>query len=127
MFMNFIGLLFLSYVDQETPIPVIIAVLLFMGLGFAFFSSPNMNTIMSSVEKNQMSTASGTASTMRIIGQMVSMTIVTLAFSTAFNGSGISQVPDYLFVNTTRFIYLICSGMCLSGVFFSYSRGDLRK
>jgi EmrB/QacA subfamily drug resistance transporter len=127
MFMNFIGLLFLSYVDQETPLPLIIAVLLFMGLGFAFFSSPNMNTIMSSVEKNQMSTASGTASTMRIIGQMVSMTIVTLAFSTAFNGSGISQVPDYLFVNTTRFVYLVCSGMCLSGVFFSYSRGDLRK
>lgn len=127
MFMNAAGLLFLANIGQDTPLYLIIAVLAFMGLGFAFFSSPNMNTIMGSVGKTQMSTASGTASTMRIMGHMVSMTIVTFAFSTKFNGLGIAQVSDYLFVNTSKFIYLVCFAMCLLGVFFSYSRGDLRK
>jgi hypothetical protein len=98
-----------------------------MGLGFALFSSPNMNTIMSSVEKKQMSTASGTASTMRIIGQMVSMTIVMLAFSANFNGARVAEVPTDLFVGTGKFVYLVCSALCLIGVFFSYSRGNLRN
>jgi EmrB/QacA subfamily drug resistance transporter len=127
MLMNAIGLFFLAFVGQSTPQPVIIAILLFMGIGFSLFSSPNMNTIMSSVEKKQLGTASGTASTMRIIGQMVSMTIVMLIFSGTFNGEQIANVPDSLFVGTGQYAYLAFSAMCLTGVFFSYYRGDLRK
>lgn len=127
MLLNAIGLLCLAFVNQDTPQAVIIAILLFMGLGFSLFSSPNMNTIMSSVEKKQLGTASGTASTMRIIGQMVSMTIVMLIFSGKFNGAQIAQVANGLFVGTGQFAYLVFSAMCFAGVFFSYTRGDLRK
>lgn len=127
MLLNAIGLLLLAFVSQDTPQAAIIAILIFMGLGFSLFSSPNMNTIMSSVEKKQLGTASGTASTMRIIGQMVSMTIVMLIFSGNFNGEQIARVPNDLFVGTGQFAYLVFSAMCLAGVYFSYSRGDLRK
>ncbi|MEK7720522.1 MAG: hypothetical protein AAB347_13130 [Bacteroidota bacterium] len=63
MSLNAVGLLFLAFVNQNTPQTLIVAILLFMGFGFALFSSPNMNTIMSSVGKRQLGTASGTAST----------------------------------------------------------------
>jgi hypothetical protein len=86
-----------------------------------------MNTIMSSVEKRQLGTASGTASTMRITGQMISMTIVMLVFSAQFHGEQIAQVPNDSFVGTGQFLYLIFAAICLVGVYFSYSRGDLRK
>jgi MFS family permease len=127
MFLNAVGLLLFAFVSQDTPQPVIVVILLFMGLGFALFSSPNMNTIMSSVEKRQLGTASGTASTMRIIGQMISMTIVMLVFSAQFHGEQIAQVPNESFVGTGQFLYLIFAAICLVGVYFSYSRGDLRK
>lgn len=127
MFLNAIGLLFLGFVGQDTSLITIIGMLLFMGFGFALFSSPNMNTIMSSVEKRQLGTASGTASTMRIIGQMISMTFVMLVFSSRFNGSQIAQVPNEMFIGTAQFIYLFFAGLSLVGVYFSFARGDLRK
>lgn len=127
MLLNAIGLLLLGFVGQGTSQLIIIGMLLFMGFGFALFSSPNMNTIMSSVEKRQLGTASGTASTMRIIGQMVSMTFVMLMFSSRFNGAQIAQVSNELFIGTTQFIYLFFAGLSLAGVYFSFVRGDLRK
>lgn len=127
MLLNATGLFLLAFVNASTPQPLIIALLLFMGFGFALFSSPNMNTIMSSVEKNQLGTASGTASTMRLIGQMISMTVVMLAFSSRFKGIQVAMVPDIMFIQTGRFVYLFFSALCLAGVYFSYSRGDLRK
>jgi hypothetical protein len=55
------------------------------------------------------------------------MTIVMLIFSGTFNGEQIANVPDSLFVGTGQYAYLAFSAMCLTGVFFSYYRGDLRK
>jgi EmrB/QacA subfamily drug resistance transporter len=127
MFLNAVGLLFLAFVGQDTPQWIIILLLLFMGFGFALFSSPNMNTIMSSVEKRQLGTASGTASTMRIVGQMISMTLVMLLFSARFNGTQMAQIPNDLFVGTVQYLYLLFGILSLAGVYFSMARGDLRK
>jgi MFS family permease len=46
---------------------------LLLGLGFALFSSPNTNAVMSSVNKKFYGVSSGTIATMRLIGQMLSM------------------------------------------------------
>ena len=127
MFLNAVGLFFLAFIGQDTPQWIIILLLLFMGFGFALFSSPNMNTIMSSVEKRQLGTASGTASTMRIVGQMISMTLVMLLFSARFNGTQIAQIPNDLFVGTVQYLYLLFGILSLAGVYFSMARGDLRK
>lgn len=127
MFLNSTGLFMLAFVNGNTPEYIIIMILLLMGLGFGIFSSPNMNTIMSSVEKKQLGIASGTAATMRIIGQMVSMTIVMLIFSVMFNGAKISGVANDLFISSAQLAFLIFSVMCLIGVWFSYVRGNLRE
>src|SRR5690606_32412911 len=58
------GLAMLAFLSQETSIAYIMGVLIWVGLGFALFSSPNMNTIMSSVERKQYGQASGLASSM---------------------------------------------------------------
>ncbi len=49
-----------------------------MGIGFALFSSPNSNAIMSSVEKKHLGVASGVVGTMRMVGQMLSMGIAMM-------------------------------------------------
>jgi MFS family permease len=126
MFLNSAGLFLLAFVNENSSEQLIVMILLLMGLGFGIFSSPNMNTIMSSVEKKQLGIASGTAATMRIIGQMVSMTIVMLIFSFMFNGAKISRVANDRFISSAQLAFLIFSAMCLIGVWFSYVRGNLR-
>ncbi len=126
MLMSSIGLLMFSALNEQTSIQYIISVLLLMGLGFGLFSSPNTNTIMSSVEKKNLGVASGTVATMRVIGQMISMTIATLIFSFYFNGTLIKNVPNNDFIQSARIAFIISGVICLAGIYFSKSRGDLR-
>jgi len=127
MLISSAGLFLLAFIGQQTPVYLIVAVLILMGIGFGIFSSPNMNTIMSSVEKKQLGIASGTSATMRIVGQMVSMMIATLVFSLYFSGTHIIEADNTLFMSSIRLLFIISGSICLAGVYFSNSRGNLRK
>jgi len=65
-----IGLFFLVFIGTETSNLLIVLILALLGFGFALFSSPNMNAIMSAVERRYLGIASGTVATMRLLGQM---------------------------------------------------------
>jgi MFS family permease len=52
-----------------------------MGLGFAMFSSPNMNIIMSSVEKRFLGMASAIVAELRSLGMVISLTVITISLS----------------------------------------------
>ena len=54
-----IGLLLLSFIKENSSIWFIIPLLVIFGVGYALFSSPNTNDIMSSVEKKDYATRSG--------------------------------------------------------------------
>jgi EmrB/QacA subfamily drug resistance transporter len=126
MLISAIGLFILAFIGQQTPVYMIVAVLILMGIGFGIFSSPNINTIMSSVEKKQLGIASGTSATMRVVGQMVSMMIATLIFSLYFNGTHIKDADNTLFMGSVRLLFIISGLICFAGVYFSNSRGNLR-
>jgi MFS family permease len=120
------GLFMLAAIGQQTPVYMIVVSLIVMGVGFGLFSSPNMNTIMSSVDKRQLGIASGISATMRVVGQMMSMMIVTLIFSLYFTQSHITEVNNTLFISSIRLSFFISGLICLAGVYFSNSRGNLR-
>ena len=69
------------FLDANTPTNSIILGLAILGLGFGLFSSPNTNVIMGSVERRFYGVASATVSTMRLIGQTMSIGIATLVFA----------------------------------------------
>jgi EmrB/QacA subfamily drug resistance transporter len=125
MTMCTIGLAALAFLSTSTPIWFIVIILLWVGFGFALFSSPNMNTIMSSVSKTQYGLASGTAATMRVIGQIVSMTIATLYFAGFMGSQTIEIVPDHLFISAVRFGFVTFAFISLAGIYFSYNRGKI--
>ena len=64
-----IGLITLSFLTTSTPIIQLMFILAVLGFGFALFSSPNTNAIMSAVEKKYYGIASGTLGTMRLCGR----------------------------------------------------------
>lgn len=122
-----IGLALFAFINANTSLQTIICLLVIMGTGFALFSSPNMNTIMSSVEKHQYGIASGISATMRVVGQMVSMTIVTLFFALYFGASQVSDVPPATFIKSMSLAFGVFAIICVFGIWFSYSRGNMQR
>jgi len=127
MTMCSLGLVAFAFLTANTPVWLIVIILIWVGLGFAFFSSPNMNTIMSSVDKTQYGLASGSAASMRVIGQIISMTIVTLFFAGLFGGKTIDAVPDYLFLTSMKWGFISFSLLSIAGIYFSYNRGKIKR
>ncbi|MDG5799772.1 MFS transporter [Marinilabiliaceae bacterium ANBcel2] len=119
-----IGLIFFSFLNSGTSILFVVINLLLVGSGFGLFSSPNMNTIMSSVEKRQYGTATGIAATMRILGQIISMTLVTLFFSLYIGQERIAVVDDELFLTGMKVSFIVFAAICFCGVWFSYARNS---
>lgn len=120
------GLFMLVFLTPTTAISRIVATLLLLGLGFAFFSSPNMNAIMSSVKPAHYGLASGTVATMRLIGQMMSMALATMFLAILVGGEQITPSNHDQFLLSMRLGFATFCMLCLIGIFFSYTRGRIR-
>lgn len=127
MSMCTIGLMAFSFLSTDTPVWLIVSVLIWVGLGFAFFSSPNMNTIMSSVGKHQLGLASGSAATMRVVGQITSMTVATLFFAVFIGSQAIESIPNPLFLKAVKWAFYTFSVLGAAGIYFSYNRGKINR
>jgi len=121
------GLASFAYFSLQTPVWLIIFMLLWVGLGFALFSSPNMNTIMSSVNKTQYGLASGSAATMRVVGQIASMTIAAVFFSLMFEGKAIELVSNTIFLKAMKYAFICFAVISAFGIYFSFNRGKINR
>ncbi|GAB4414983.1 MAG: MFS transporter [Anaerolineales bacterium] len=126
MTLNVIGIFLLTLLNATTPLPFIIASLLFLGLGFALFSSPNTNAIMGSVERRFYGVASATQGTMRIVGQMLSMGIVMLIINLILGPVQITPEYHPLFLRAAHAAFVTFAILCFGGIFASLARGKVR-
>jgi branched-subunit amino acid permease len=96
-----------------------------LGLGFALFSAPNTNSIMSSVPPKNRGEASGMIAVVRQLGMMTSMGIamccITLIMGTV-NRVDLSTYDQ--FIQVIQAAFTICLIMCVIGTLFSWFRGD---
>jgi EmrB/QacA subfamily drug resistance transporter len=123
-----IGLsIFAVILSETTALEFIIASLCLLGLGFALFSSPNTNAIMSCVEKKCYGVASGVVGTMRLIGQLLSMATATLLFALFIGRVQITPENYPLFLMSVQVAFSIFVILCIIGVFASLVRGKLRE
>jgi hypothetical protein len=127
MAMTACGLFPLSFISVETSYAYLIGTLVLLGLGFAFFSSPNTNAVMSSVKKHEYGVASGILGTMRLVGQMLSMGIAMVIISLFIGPVMITpDVADQLLAGI-RIGFTIFAILCCCGIFFSLVRGNVRE
>jgi len=120
------GLFLFTFVDGGTSVGFILTGLVLLGFGFALFSSPNTNAVMSSIEKRSYGVGSATLGTMRLTGQMLSMGITMVIFSLSIGGARIT--PEYypLFLTSMKTGFIIFSALCFAGIFASLARGKVR-
>ncbi len=124
MALSTIGLFILTRITAETSIPMVSGGLVVLGMGFGFFSSPNTSAIMGSVEKRLYGVASAIVSTMRLLGQMLSMGLALMMFALFIGNVPITPVQYPALLNSIRMVFLICTALCFLGIFVSLARGN---
>jgi MFS family permease len=120
------GLFLFTFLEQDTHLLFIVTGLVLLGFGFALFSSPNTNAVMSSIEKRFYGVGSATLGTMRLIGQMLSMGIAMVIFALHIGSARITPeyYPQFLVSMKTGFV--VFSALCFGGIFASLARGKVR-
>jgi MFS family permease len=126
MAFSVIGLLAMSFLGPGTRFGFIVGALMLLGFGFALFSSPNTNAVMSSVDKRFYGVASATLGTMRMTGQMLSMGTALLIFALFLGKARITPDVFPQFLSAVRTAFWFFAALCLLGVFASMKRGRLR-
>ncbi|MGB9659719.1 MAG: MFS transporter [Nitrososphaerales archaeon] len=126
MALTTIGLFLLTFLNEKTTLEFIVSSLILLGLGFALFSSPNTNAVMSSVEKKFYGVASAILGTMRLTGQTLSIGIAMLIF--AIYIGRVQITPEYYqpFLISVEVAFIIFAILCFIGIFASLVRGKVR-
>ena len=126
MALTVIGLILFAFLRAATSLWLIVASLVILGLGFAFFAAPNTNAVMGSVDKKSYGVASAVLSTMRQTWMMLSMGIVMVLF--AIYIGRVQITPEYYapFLKSVNIAFIIFAVLCFGGIFASLARGKVR-
>jgi len=120
-----IGLAIAASLSAGSSLTLVFLLLILLGAGFALFSSPNVSMIMGSVAPRYLGIASGLNSTMRTMGMMTSMMIITLIFSMLMHGQPVTLETQPAFLSSMRLALLVFCGLCVIGI--GCSLGRVRK
>jgi predicted MFS family arabinose efflux permease len=113
-----LGLVVLVGVSADTQLWYVAASLALLGGGFALFSSPNTNAVLSSVGADKLGVANAMLATMRTVGMTFSMALALLLQAL------LASKP---LVAVQRTSFLVCAILCFAGIFASLARGNVRE
>lgn len=103
--------------DEGTGLVYVALMLAIQGVGFAFFSSPNMTMIMNAVPANRRSIASALSAQARTLGMMAGMLLTAAAISIYIGDEPLDRDPlAFLRTMTTSFILLAAVSLVALGV-----------
>lgn len=120
------GLVLLAlFLGPATPLVLVGVYWGLIGVGMGFFSSPNTNAVMGSVERPQLGVAAAMLATTRVTGQLTSMVIATLILSVVVGETHITSAESGRFLLAGRMAYGVFAALSLAGMLASLARGRL--
>ena len=126
MGLSAVSLGLLTRVGLDSSLAGVAAVLTLQGLGFALFSSPNTNAVMSSVSRRLYSMASAVLASMRQAGMTFSLAMVTLVLAVHLGDAPVTPDRGSAFVRGMGECFGGFALLCVAGVFASLARGRSR-
>ena len=120
------SLFLFTFLKLDSSLGYILCTLVILGVGFALFSSPNTNAIMSAVDRRFYGIASGSVGTMRLLGMMISMGVASVIFSLMLGKVRITPEHFPAFIRSVRVAFWIFTSLCTLGTFASLVRGRVR-
>ncbi len=101
------SVLMATALSERSSLIAVTLVLAVQGLGFAFFSSPNMTTIMNSVPASATSTASALAAKSRSLGMVCGMLVTAVLISINLGNDPVEHHPiRFIGIMVTAFVAL---------------------
>ncbi|MBI1731201.1 MAG: MFS transporter [Gammaproteobacteria bacterium] len=120
-----VGLGMLSALAPATTHYYVVFSLIVVGGGFALFSPPNVHAIVGSVDHRHLGTASGAVSTMRVLGQMNSMALVTVIFALVLGPVQIAPENYPALIRSVGLSFLVAACLSIVAIYFSLTRGEM--
>jgi EmrB/QacA subfamily drug resistance transporter len=122
-----LGLFSLSTLSADTPVPLVLLRLALVGLGSVIFNPPNTSTIMGSVPRSMLGTASASVATSRNVGNAVGLALgsAVLVGVAGVAGSGVSagDIPPDDLLRGIRAAFFAAAALSTLAIFASASRG----
>ncbi|MDR0354171.1 MAG: MFS transporter [Deltaproteobacteria bacterium] len=115
--------IFANIISSDTNAILLIGAMALAGAGFALFSAPNSNAIMSSVPPVRLGQASGMITVTRLCGQISSLALTTVIFDVIIGPGEITPEKYPAFISASKICFWIFAPLCLTGILASLARG----
>ena len=127
MLLSALGLLALAAQPAGGALWPVVVSLMTVGVGFALFAAPNMSSIMGSVPPKMLASAGSLASSVRVIGQMFSMALVTLVMALVMGRVPIEPASYTALGRAISVSFVVAAGLCLIAMALSLARGNMQR
>ena len=131
-----IGQFFIASLGLDSSVPRIIFPIALIGLGWAFFNSPNQSAILGSVSRDKIGTASGMNTTTARTGGVIGVAFAATVFTYGLTAAGLSHaqtespeswgVSPAIFMQSFNHTIQIVNFFTLLSIIFSVIRGPRR-
>jgi len=118
----FASALFAVTLDEHAGLVRVALVLAVQGIGFAFFSSPNMTTIMNAVPAQRRSIASALAAQARSLGMLAGMLVTAAVVSIYIGDEPLARDPP-LFARTMTIAFVVLAAVSFTALALSVKSG----
>ncbi len=111
-----LGLLTALGLSAQSPLWLIVPVLIFSGMGMAFFGAPNASATLGSADNAHLSQISGVAGTVRTFGMFTSTGVFAVAMSIFLGDNALSDenVPAFLdSMHLAIFVFLFLNAIAI--------------
>ncbi len=125
MALTSLGLALAATLGAATRLGVLVGALVLLGIGFGLFSSPNTNAVMSAVERLDYGVASATLSTMRIVGQALSMALVAMVTAIHLGQARLAPAAAPQLLAAQHEALVVFAALCALGIAASLARGRM--
>ncbi|MEM7466384.1 MAG: MFS transporter [Pseudomonadota bacterium] len=120
-----IGLIILAVADANTQTSTIIFSMISLGFGFAFFAPVNAHAIMGSILEKEFSTGAAAHASVRLIGQLSSIAVVSMIFGITIGQAQITPETYPELSRALRYCFMLAAFACLPAYYFSINRGKI--
>lgn len=121
------GLVAMCFVHVGTSLGTVVLGFALIGCGVGIFSSPNNNAILTCAGRDHYSEANATISTMRGIGQSISMALTSFLLSFELGDVVFSQADPNLLSDAIHLIVIACTVISVLSAVISLCRGRERR
>lgn len=128
-----VSFIFMSTINELTPLWLVGVYSVLMGIGNGMFQSPNNTLVMSTVKRDKLGIAGSVNALVRNLGMISGVTLgTTLLYSKMSSMLGYTVTnyikgKDQVFISATDFVYVVAAIICFVGVLISATRFRKKK